>query len=352
MSKFEKIKTAADKRLALDKRGFETPTDYKSGDVLVLSEKLDGFNASFDTAGKYYSRSGQLPENMQHHKKLIPFKEMVTDDVVAFTKTLLPTDDEYQIFGEFMVTDRIVQYNENVYDSFYIFDVKNLNTGKYLGILEADKIAEQLQSQFGEKFMRPNIIDDQYVFTSYVDLEKHTYQKELDSEYGVGGIMEGIVAVNQNGLRAKIVNKAFKETQREVVNTKAHTKAVQWVNTYLTQNRVSKIVKNLLTEGEIDPNSPTYFVKDLAHTTQKIWEDILEESTDTPEFAGNDMKNIRNKIEAKARLTMVDEKNYGDYSLNDGLQDLSDTHQTLVTDENHQSLEDGLKDLSQISQTR
>ena len=56
--KFEKIKTAADKRIALEKRGKETSVDLKAGDVLFVTEKLDGFNASFDTFGNTYSRSG------------------------------------------------------------------------------------------------------------------------------------------------------------------------------------------------------------------------------------------------------------------------------------------------------
>lgn len=59
MHKFDKIKTAADKRLALDKRGKAAPVDFKVGDSVVLSEKLDGFNTSLDTNGKTYSRSNE-----------------------------------------------------------------------------------------------------------------------------------------------------------------------------------------------------------------------------------------------------------------------------------------------------
>ena len=38
--KFEKIKTAADKRIALEKRGKETSVDLKAGDVLFVTENL------------------------------------------------------------------------------------------------------------------------------------------------------------------------------------------------------------------------------------------------------------------------------------------------------------------------
>ena len=122
--------------------------------------------------------------------------------------------------------------------------------------------------------------------------------------------MEGIVAYNYNGLRAKIVNKEFKETQRTVSNAKGHTKAVQWVNQYLTQPRLTKLVKNALIEEQLNPHANDYFTTQLEQMKEIVWQDILEESIDTPEFQGNDLKNVLNKIEAKTRLTMLDEKKY------------------------------------------
>ena len=68
MHKFDKIKTVADKRLALDKRGNLTHVDFKAGDKLILSEKLDGFNTSLDTLGRTFSRSNELGQDMTHFK--------------------------------------------------------------------------------------------------------------------------------------------------------------------------------------------------------------------------------------------------------------------------------------------
>lgn len=81
MHKFDKIKTVADKRLALDKRGNLTPVDFKAGDKLILSEKLDGFNTSLDTLGRTFSRSNELGQDMTYFKKLLEsVKQKGTDE--------------------------------------------------------------------------------------------------------------------------------------------------------------------------------------------------------------------------------------------------------------------------------
>ena len=66
----------------------------------------------------------------------------------------------------------------------------------------------------------------------------------------------------------------------------------------------------MITEGQILPGTADYFVSDLAKAVDTIWNDIEAEAFDKPEFQGNDWKNVRNKIEAKARLTMRDEAHY------------------------------------------
>lgn len=323
MHKFDKIKTAADKRLALDKRGKAAPVDFKVGDSVVLSEKLDGFNTSLDTNGKTYSRSNELGTDMTHHKKLIPFKDMapiLLDEV----KKYYGTEDEFQVFGEFMVTDRIIPYDKDVYNKWYIFDVYNMSQGEYLGPLEAKKFTDTVlykSPEFSELILPLHVIDPDYKFTTYENMEKFVYSESMSSLYGEAGKMEGVVAYTENGLRAKIVNKEFKETQRLVTNGKGHTKAVQWLNQYLTEPRLTKLVKNAVVEGLIDPMSDDYFTKHLSTMKEIVYNDIMEESIDTPEFKGNDEKNVLNKIEAKTRFVMLDEQKY---EIASGLDSLSD----------------------------
>ena len=326
MHKFDKIKTAADKRLAMDKRGKAAPIDFKFGDSVVLSEKLDGFNTSLDTMGKTYSRSNELGDDMTHHKKLIPFKEMapiLLDEV----KNYYGTEDNFQVFGEFMVTDRIIPYDKDVYDKWYIFDVYNMSQGEYLGPLEAQTFANHVLAkapEFSELILPLHVIDSDYKFTTYENMENFVYSESMESLYGEAGKMEGMVAYNENGLRAKIVNKEFKETQRLVTNGKGHTKAVQWLNQYLTEPRLKKLVKNAVVEGLINPMSDDYFTKQLSTMKELVYNDIMEESIDTPEFKGNDEKNVLNKIEAKTRFVMLDEQKYEIASGLDSLSDVSD----------------------------
>lgn len=307
--KFEKIRTAADRRLALKKRGYTTSVDLKPGDVLFVTEKLDGFNASFDTEGRVYSRSGELPKDMTHHQKLIPFRDMITKDVIQAVQEApcLTGSGRYQVFGEFMVTDRIVPYKEQVYGTHYLFDVYDVVAGKYLGARVAEQLCRYLNERGFQKFLPLHVLERAYVFESYEALESYVYGLREQSKYGRDGIMEGCVVSSETGVRVKIVNKDFKETQRTVTNEKAHTKAVQWLNGYLTQNRVTKIVKNLITEGQIVPGASDYFVGGLSVAVTEVWKDIKEEAMELPVFRGNDEKNVFNKIEAKVRLTMRDE---------------------------------------------
>lgn len=312
MHKFDKIKTSADKRRALEKRGKEVSVDFKPGQILLLSEKLDGFNTSVDSDNLKYSRSNELSD-MTHHKKLIPFVEMA-DKVHKHMEPYFNDGKKYQVFGEFMVTDRIIPYENEVYDKWYIFDIYNLTDGCYLGPQEALRFTNHLLSvepDLSNDLLPLNIIESEYTFTSYADLERYVYELKEDSLYGVNGKMEGMVAYGlDTGLRTKIVNQEFKETQRAVTTGNGHTRAVRWVNQYLTETRLKKLVKNAVVEGFIDPDSDNYFTDQLNVMSAIVWDDILSEADDKPEFKGNDEKNVFNKIEAKTRFVMLDERKY------------------------------------------
>lgn len=84
---------------------------------------------------------------------------------------------------------------------------------------------------------------------------------------------------------------------------------------------MTKLVKNAVVEGLIDPMSDDYFTKHLSTMKEIVYNDIMEESIDTPEFKGNDEKNVLNKIEAKTRFVMLDEQKY---EIASGLDSLSD----------------------------
>lgn len=320
MQKFEKIKTVADKRIAAAKRGKLVANDFVKGDILFITEKVDGHNASFsnDIA---YSREHIIQEDT--NAPLVPFTKIVhalnskLDTVIA---DVLDPTHEYQFYGEFMVRNRVVPYLEDVYEKWVMFDIFDKSTGSFLGTKKAIEVADRFRNSVdtitGDKILTPEVLHDEYEFTTYEDLEQFIHQFHQSSSIGVNGIMEGGVVSNlsrsfQNKpLRAKIVNKQFKETQRAVTNEKNHSVAMRQLMQYLTQNRVSKIVMNLCDTGVLQPLSSQYYTTQLELAVRTIAKDITEETPYQIDYqtiqAGED---VYNKIEAMARLTMIDRRN-------------------------------------------
>lgn len=322
MKKFDKIKTSADKRLAQDKRGKAVNNDLQPGDKITLTEKLDGHQVVFDGVGEMSSRRSPLSHDesqMVHNKSLIPFTKLVAElKLDQLAADHFGTTD-VTVFSEALVPNRLIDYDREGH--IYVFDVHDGE--KYLGPEAAADFAETIEDP---RVMPVNILGT-IEFTDYASLEKAVHEMSGSSELSTDGRMEGVVAVanrydGQSRVRVKIVNQEFKETQRSVTNSKAHSTAVRWLNQYLTQTRVTKIVKSMITDGELRPGEEDYYTTQLATAVKRIHEDILEESTDTPQsFTDKQATDIYNKIEAKARLTMRDELNYS--SLENGLEELN-----------------------------
>lgn len=320
MTKFEKIKTIADKRHALDKRGKLVANDFQSGDVLILTEKMDGHNTSFTSDGIAYSRETRIEP--QYNAPLIPFASLVKTFMSVMPTVIesqLNPEHEYQFYGEFMVRNRVIQYKENVYESWVMFDVYDATESKYLGIQKAIEVANEMILLLGDnasKLLTPKVLNDNYIFTTYKELENQVHLLCPQSETSATGKMEGIVITNttrsfQNKpLRSKVVNTEFKESQRSVTNNKNHSVEIRNLLQHLTQPRVTKIILNLRDLGLVNPKSAAYYTIQLELVVRAIAKDINDETDFAIDYttiqAG---EKVYNKIEGVARLTMVDIKN-------------------------------------------
>ncbi len=321
MQKFEKIKTIADKRFALTKRGKAVANDFVAGDILHITEKVDGHNASFSCDGIAYSREHVI--NPTTNAPLVPFANLVDMIMVkmpTIKQELLDPTHSYQFYGEFMVRNRVVDYMEDIYEKWVMFDIFDTTTGAYLGVQQAIHVAEQMKNILdtitSDKILTPQVLHEAYEFTTYQDLEQFVYDHHDASTLGLDGVMEGAVASNlsrsfQNKpLRSKIVNSKFKESQRQVTNHKNHSLEMRALFEHLTQARVSKIVMNMRDEGIIQPMSSEYYTTQLELVVRQIAKDITEETDLALPY--NTMvagENVYNKIEAMARLTMIDVRN-------------------------------------------
>ena len=321
MQKFEKIKTIADKRIALAKRGKTVSNDFVAGDILHITEKVDGHNASFSCAGEAFSREHLI--NPTTNAPLVPFATLVDSLVPIMSKLkqeLLDPTHTYQFYGEFMVRNRVIDYAEDIYEKWVMFDIFDTTTNEYLGvekaILVTDKMKNLVDTITADKILTPEVLHDEYKFSTYENLEQFVYDMHDASQIGVDGVMEGAVVSNLSRnfqgkpLRSKVVNSKFKESQRQVTNHKNHTLEIRALLEHLTQARVSKIIMNLRDEGILQPLSNEYYTTQLEIAVRAIAKDISEETDLTLPFETMEAgENVYNKIEAIARLTMIDIRN-------------------------------------------
>lgn len=322
MITFEKIKTASDKRFALDKRQKLVANDYHPGDIILFSEKVDGYNTSFMLDGRISSRNGIIRDWL-HHAPIAGIQELVNSQEFIELIKAYPEEDfstgRHQFFGEYMVENRLIPYQDFVYGGFYMFDIYDMEKECYLGIRAALALVEYLHENLTDESLKarllvPHILDDAYIFESYEALEAYAHSDLTNSRFSISGTSEGVVTSNlsrkvPSEIRTKIVNQEYKEVQREMQKP-ARTPALRWLMTYLTDARVKKHILNLEIEGLLDRTRDDYYTDQLQRAVKVISDDIFTEAQDIIELSDKDHKDIFNKIEGFTRLIMIEYKTY------------------------------------------
>lgn len=247
----------------------KTATDFHEiGDTVIVQEKLDGANASFEKDGnhiKAYSRNRELDSE----NTLNGFYSYVLQNVDI---DLL--NEDYIYYGEWLTRHKI-DYKENL-NTFFLFDVFDKTSGRYLNWLKVEKIAAKINLKTVPVFYYGE-------FKSFKDIYEYV-GKSLLSEEG-----EGIVLKNEsrNDIRGnqtyvKIVSKSFLEKQK----VKTSPKHVEDLNSetlalfqYLTPARIEKQIfkKN---EEEGIPYAFENFPLFMKGMGQSLLEDILKEESD------------------------------------------------------------------------
>lgn len=238
---------------------------------IVVMEKLDGANASFkleDGEIKCFSRNSELHEG----NGLRGFYQWVQENINA--------DDLVEggiYFGEWLVPHTI-KYPQEAYQQFYLFDIYDEETERYIGFNLVEKQAEKLNLNLVPVFYKGE-------FQSYEHLEQFVGKSEI------GEIGEGIVVKNYNyedkhgdQLFTKIVSDKFAEKAKTKKQKMPQNKNEldDFVETYLTKARVEKMLNKLVDEGILDED---YGIEDmgtiLKNSGKRIIDDILEEEMDS-----------------------------------------------------------------------
>ena len=278
MKKYDKVKG---KGIVLDK--------FKDRG-LVVQEKLDGSNASFTVENgelQCFSRRKKLNEK----ETLNGFYGWVHENIQEYMFDFL---EGYIIFGEWLVKHKI-QYKEEYYKEFYVFDIYDKEEETYLSLKDMHGIASYLELKtvktllIAEPSHHLNILTPQ-------DIQDLVGKSNMTVKPNTG---EGIVIKYLDGKSEhedyyKIVSNEFKEFNRQKMKTEV--KNNDSVADYaITRPRMEKMIFRAIEEGRLSEDNMELenFGLIMKEVGQDFVDDIMEEEKD------NMLKIIEKQIKKK-----------------------------------------------------
>lgn len=251
---------------------------FNKGDIISVTEKIDGANASF-----CLSEDGTELLAMSRKNVLSATNNLrgFWNYVLTLDKNILADHPNWICFGEWLVTHKI-KYPEDKLNKFYLFDIYDKETGHYLPQTEVQKFAKEHNI-----LTVPVIFEGE--FTSMDDLMKYVGTTQMGGEKG-----EGIVIKNQSRLTddrddrpayVKIVDETFKETQRvKIVDPEkmaAKELATKLTEGIVTDARVEKNLLKLVDEGLIPEHFEMENMGDIMKVLPKrVIDDCIKEEPD------------------------------------------------------------------------
>lgn len=233
---------------------------------IVIQEKIDGANASFMRVGDKilaFSRNTPLDES----NNLRGFYE--------WTQTLDVSKIHFGsiFFGEWTAKHKL-DYGNN-HNKFYLFDEYDTYTEKYMPFDEVKKVAEI----FGIETV-PVFYEGKFQSLEHI--------QSFVGKSALGEIGEGVVVKNYdytNKYGAQVFTKFVSDHFAEVSKTKQHkVKAdplTEFINSTLTEARVSKLIHKLVDEGKLDED---YAIEDMGSILRglgsSVFDDIIKEELD------------------------------------------------------------------------
>ncbi|HGT1414612.1 TPA: RNA ligase family protein [Clostridioides difficile] len=251
----------------------------KEGDIISITEKLDGANSSFTYDEENYikiscySRKTQLSDE----NKLRGFYDWIVNNIVPIKNEL---NKNYRYIGEWLVPHK-VKYKEKYYKRFYLFSIWDELEEKYLSDEIVIKEAKRLGLETVEYFYLGKFISYEH-FLGFIG-------KSNKTEIPNNG--EGIVIKNWNYLDrygkqvfVKLVSSQFAEIQKQKLpkNPNISNQNDELIKSVLTKPRVEKIIYKLIDEGLLNKNE--IIIENMGMLLKllggEVLEDILKEESE------------------------------------------------------------------------
>jgi hypothetical protein len=265
---------------------------------VVISEKIDGANASFKLSedGKSiecFSRNNQLNED----NDLRGFYDWVMDNVK--TDNLFP---HVIYFGEWLVKHK-VGYKKEAYNKFYLYDLYSELEGEYQSCY--NEVGTYFIQTTKDAFFAPvryaGLLPENAVEFIQSYMEKST----LSDGKPEGVVVKDYAYVNRFGEQTaiKFVNKEFKENQtpkkrRTPPKLSEREKMLyELVEDRINEISVQKFVDKMIDESIIDKRWKDEDLSTLLSKLSNLFRvDVIEEVFDDKDLDKDDLKFINKKI--------------------------------------------------------
>jgi ATP-dependent RNA circularization protein (DNA/RNA ligase family) len=225
---------------------------FEPGDQIIIQEKIDGSNASFQ-----YDRETDSVICFSRNQILSPelhlrgFYEWVQKLDKERVHAVL--GDNLRMFGEWLVR-HTVPYPKDCYETLYCFDVFDMEQHRYLPQDQVKALAEQLGLRYVPVFYEGP-------FTSWEDYQPLVGKTELGGEIGEGIIIKNLSTLSGNLAYTKIVHENFSENKKtwkkkqrrkpSPEELQEHERLLELAKTVVTRQRVQKMLYKLVDEGVI-----------------------------------------------------------------------------------------------------
>lgn len=238
----------------------ELALKFSEGDYVIIQEKLDGSNVSFQYDSEEdkvicFSRNQILSEDNTLRGYYDWVQKLDKNKVCEILGTNL------RMFGEWLVKHAL-EYPNECYETVYCFDVFDTEKGVYLPQSEVKVLAEKLGLKYVPVFFEGE-------FTKWDDYMHLVGKTEMGGEIGEGIVIKNMSNLDYNVTYTKIVHERFREVKRtlkpkpkptdmEIIRERERLTAL--AKTIVTRQRVEKLLYKLIDEGIVPEN---YTVKDM-----------------------------------------------------------------------------------------
>lgn len=206
---------------------------FNKGDIIEVTEKLDGANFSFtkDENGRmrYFSRNNEVTGGV--FRGAIPYVQEKIDNAPHFSP-------DFTFYGEWLVRHR-VNYKEGFANTFNLFDIWMKKHQAYAP-REAVYVTADI---FG--FNTPQVL----YRGEYQSIE-HLREMVGKSDIAVGMLGEGIVIRNiTQGTICKWVRDGFMEHMIPKVVKQVNNEIISYIEQFMTEGRIAKFLHKGIDEG-------------------------------------------------------------------------------------------------------